>query len=279
MSRAAFLLVVLVGSSAFAADELHESDYAVKLGATFFETSGEANALSIDGGYAQAAQVWTTMIATEEPQVPAAWRAELFTPARDAERELKQRAEWNAAGNAEALRKLFHSMVRGSNLVEHIELGDRRLPQLTGRLLAFDADTGRVLGAPFQVLVEVKDYSDAEKKTLTDELMQGLRKTGLRAETKPPVKEVRRVLKVTAKPGKSLPPPKKLDPLKGKLPATAKSCGIEMSAVLTEDDKVMLKTDLTARAMYGNDEQCRAGPLRLGAEAAGIRLIEAAMPK
>jgi hypothetical protein len=280
MSRAAFLLVVLTGFAAAAEDELHESDYAVKLGATFFETSAEANGISADGGYQQAAEVWTKMIAAQEPGVPAAWRAELFKPAKGAETELLHRAEWNAQGNAEALRRLFRSVVRGSDWVEHAEVGERRLTTLTLRLLAYDADTSRVLGAPFQVLVEVKGYDDAEKKTLTDQLMQALRKTGLKAELKPPVKEVRRVLKISAQPGKTTAPPRKLDALKSQLPATAKSCAIEMSAELTEDDKVLLKkTDLSSRAMFGNDEQCRAGPLRVGADMVGIRLIEAAMPK
>ena len=269
--------VVFFATAGLADDELHASDYMVKLGATFMVTAEEANAESADGGYAQAAQLWTKMIAAEEPTVPAAMRAQIFAPAKAAEAEMQNRAAWVDLSTPPALRSLFHSLTRTRDLVENADLSDKRFRPLVQRMLAVDSALGRVLAAPFQVQVDAKDFSDGDKQELFDELMQALRKAGLKAEAKPPVSVDKRLLMVTAARGKTKPPEPDPHHPRLKLAKDARSCAVGLSAVLTENEKTLLKADLGARGVFAGEETCKSGPVQVATERAPLKLLDAAM--
>ncbi len=260
-----------------AEEPLHESDYAVKLGAVFFETSEEANKTSQAGRYAEAAAQWASMIAAEEPSVPAAMRPVVFAPARAALAELNKRAELTATPTAANLRALFRSVVKGAELVEHAELGDARLPALVERLLAVDAEMGQLLAQPFQVVVDPGDLSETERKALLDQTLEALQKLGLKGVPDAPLQADKRVLTLKAKHGKTTAAPPVHHGMK--LPPGAKSCGVDIAARLTQSKATLLELDLSARGVFGVSDQCAVGPLRLAAEAAPFRLVEAAMPK
>ncbi len=271
---AAALLFTLLGQ-----EPLHPSDYAVKLGATFFQVGEEANPLSQQGQYEKAAAKWEEMIAAEEPGVPKEAREQIFKPAKAAAAALRQRATLASSTRPEDARALFRELIRPHEFVEHAELGDARLSALVAKLLTIDPVTAKLLRQPFQVLVESKDLSEPEKKALLEQTVEALQKTGLKAESKAPMQAEKRVLTLVTHRGPVKPPSAELHHPGAKLPPNAKSCGVEIEGRLDEGKTSLLKVELGARSVFGTEDQCLKGPPRMAAELAPFKLLEAAMPR